>query len=213
MYAYTDRSEPRDVMDYQAIFARIRTTVDARAYMTPAASVDPAQRHTLEAIQGALRRPEFDISRIRADIRADHASGAIDRVMMLSALHVVACHPRVADWEEAARLVGEQEFAALELGGPRLQGNLASVDRHRGVLAFLRGHYDVALDYFARALERQRSSENLQNILCTLIRLGDESDARELLNRIRGGFPVDLVHSLDHAILNDPDLALLRDED
>jgi tetratricopeptide (TPR) repeat protein len=109
--------------------------------------------------------------------------------------------------------VGEQEFAALELGGPRLQDNLASVDRHRGVLAFLRGHYEVALDYFARALERQRSSENLQNILCTLIRLGDEGDARDLLNRIRGAFPVDLVLALEHAIQHDPDLALLREED
>ena len=133
--------------------------------------------------------------------------------MMLSALHVVACHPRVADWEEAARLVGEQEFAALELGGPRLQDNLASVDRHRGVLAFLRGHYDVALDYFARALERQRSPENLQNVLCTLIRLGDEDDARDLLTRVRAAFPQDIVTALNHSIENDPDLALLRGED
>ena len=200
-------------MDYQAIFARIRKTVDTRAYMTPAAHVDPSQRQAMTEIQTAIQAEDFDAARVRAQIAGTFQADRIDRVMMLSALHVVACHPRVADWEEAARLVGEQEFAALELGGPRLQDNLASVDRHRGVLAFLRGHYEVALDYFARALERQRSSENLQNILCTLVRLGDEDDARELLNRVRGAFPVELVSQLEHAIRHDPDLALLRDED
>lgn len=199
-------------MDYAAIFARIRTTVDNRAYFTPAVAVEPGQRRAMETIQDALTG-DFDVDQVRLQIARMHEAGTIDRVMMLSALHVVACHPRVADWEEAARLVGEQEFAALELGGPRLQDNLASVDRHRGVLAFLRGHYDVALDYFARALERQRSAENLQNILCTLVRLGDEDDALELLERVRAAFPRPLVQTLEHAIDNDPDLALLRKED
>ena len=199
-------------MDYAAIFARIRQTVDNRAYMTPAASVEPSQRRAMQEVQQLLSG-QFDVEYVRDQILGMHQSGRIDRVMMLSALHVVACHPRVADWEEAARLVGEQEFAALEQGGPRLQDNLASVDRHRGVLAFLRGHYDVALDYFARALERQRSSENLQNVLCTLIRLGDEEDARDLLIRVRAAFPRDIVESLNTAITNDPDLALLREED
>ena len=200
-------------MDYQAIFARIRNTVDTRAYFTPAGQVDPAQRRAMVEIQELIQSSTFDASIARQAIQRAFEAGRIDRVLMLSALHVVACHPSVADWEEAARLVGAQEFAALELGGPRLGDNLASVDRHRGVLAFLRGHYEVALDYFARALERQRSSENLQNILCTLIRLGDEQDARELLGRVRGVFPHELVQQLDHAILHDPDLALLRDED
>jgi len=200
-------------MDYQAIFARIRQTVDDRAYFTPAAHVDPAQRGAMQAIQAMIQSPDFDPASARATIEAAHRGGKIDRVMMLSALHVVACHPRVGDWEEAARLVGEQEYVVLELGGPRLQDNLASVDRHRGVLAFLIGNYEVALDYFARALERQRSAENLQNILCTLVRLGDEADARDLLNRVRAGFPTDLVAQLDQAVLVDPDLALLRDED
>ena len=200
-------------MDYQAIYARIRKTVDTRAYFTPAVHVDPAQRQAMTDIQRAIQSADFEAVGVRQLIVDTHSSGRIDRVMMLSALHVVACHPQVADWEEAARLVGEQEFAALELGGPRLQDNLASVDRHRGVLAFLRGHYEVALDYFARALERQRSSENLQNILCTLVRLGDEQDARELLGRVRDAFPEELVHQLEPAILNAPDLALLRDED
>jgi len=187
-------------------------TVDAEAYFTPTAHIDPMQRKAVSEVRAMLREAHFDADVVRRAVRQRHAEGRMDRVIMLSALHVVACHPRVADWEEAARLVGEQEFAALELGGPRLQDNLASVDRHRGVIAYLRGHFAVALDYFARALERQRSAENLSNILCTLIRLGEEGEAWQLLGQIRRSFPAPLVADVERAIQSDPDLALLRTE-
>ena len=199
-------------MDYQAIFQRIRQSVDERAYFTPAHQVDTSQRAALESVQATLSDPDFAPETVRQQIVQAHRSGLLDRVNMLSALAVLACHPRVADWEEAARLVGEQEFAALELGGPRLHDNLASVDRHRGVLAYLRGHYEVALDYFSRALERQRSSENLGNILCTLLRLGEEQEASGLLEQVRSSLPRPLVAELNHSIEHDPDLALLRTE-
>lgn len=199
-------------MDYRSIYERICSTVETRAYLTPVQSVDGRQRTEMQRIQQQIQASNFEPDPVRSAIHEAYRDGRIDRVLMLSALHVVACHPSVADWSEAARLVGEQELAALDLGGPRLQANLASVERHRGVLAFLRGHYEVALDYFARALERQRSSENLQNILCTLIRLGDEEDARTLLVQIRGAFPSHLVEEINHLIELDPDLALLREE-
>ncbi len=199
-------------MDYQAIYARILQTVDQRAYLTPTMQVDAAQRASMQEIERTLQTADFDPHTARETAARYFREGRIDRVMMLSALHVIACHPRVADWEEAARLVGEQEYAALEMGGPRLQDNLASVDRHRGVLAFLRGHYGVALDYFSRTLERQRSAENLQNILCTLLKLGEEEEATALLSQIRRSFPPELVDEIDRAIETDPDLALLRSE-
>lgn len=199
-------------MDYQALFARILQTVDERSYFTPALAVDERQRDAMHRIEQALSRADFDAGGVRGLIRRFHEEGRIDKVLALSALHVVACHPKVADWEEAARLVGEQEFAALELGGPNLQANLASVERHRGVLAFLRGHYEVALEYFTRALERQRTAENLGNVLASLLRLGEEDEAAELLAQIRTSFPVPLVAELERAIVTDPDLALLRTE-
>jgi len=199
-------------MDYQAIYARILQTVDQRAYLTPSVNVDRAQRSSMEELERVIQSPQFDAEQAREQVARYFREGRIDRVMMLSALHVIACHPRVADWEEAARLVGEQEFAALEMGGPRLQDNLASVDRHRGVLAYLRGHYEVALDYFSRSLERQRSAENLQNILCTLLKLDEEAEAVALLMQIRRSFPSDLVEEIDHLVQTDPDLALLRSE-
>jgi len=198
-------------MDYASIFQRILQTVDQAAYFTPVEHVDVRHREGVRAVREAMAA-DFDADDVRALIEGLHAAGKLDRVMRLSALHVVAAHPKVADWEEAARLVGEQEFASLELGGPRLAANLASVDRHRGVLAFLRGHYDVALDYFARALERERSAENLTNILCTLLRLGDEAEARELLTSIRTSFPAELAQQVDRSVSLDPDLALLRSE-
>jgi hypothetical protein len=199
-------------MDYQALFARILHTVDTAAYQTPVSQVEGPQREALSEVERLLHGPGFDANRARTTIRRLFTEGRIDRVKMLSALHVVACHPSVADWEEAARLVGEQEYAALELGGPHLEGNLASVDRHRGVLAFLRGHHAVALEYFTRSLERERSAENLGNVLATLLRMGDESEARDLLDQVRGGFPPAIVADLDRNIARDPDLALLRSE-
>lgn len=200
-------------LDFQALIDRITHVVDQRAYFTPSSHVDGPQRAVLASVERQLSRDDFDPEEVREYLRAQHAAGNIDKVKMLSALHVVACHPKVADWEEAARLVGEQELAALELGGPNLEANLASVDRHRGVLAFLRRHYEVALDYFARALERQRTAENFTNVLATLLRLGEEDEAVGLLRQARRTFPPNFVAEIDRTIQTDPDLALLRSEE
>lgn len=199
-------------MDFQQLFARVLDTVDAEAYAFPVESVSAEQRAAVEAIRDAIADTAVEPAAVRALIDRLAERGHIDAVLRLSSLHVLACHPRVADYEEAARLVGEQEFAALELGGPDLQANLASVDRHRGVLAFLKGHHDVALDYFARALERQRTAENVGNILCTMCAMGELDEARTLLQQVRDAFPRPIIDDLDLAIQRDPDLAPLRSE-
>ncbi len=200
-------------MDLEALFDRILSAVDEQAYLTPSHHVDPEQQRAMAEIAGIIQADDFEPEMARAFIRRLHRQGLIDRVMMLSALHVVAAHPSVADWAEAARLAGEQEQAAMEQGGPRLQTNLASVDRHRGVVAFLQGHFEIALDYFSRAFERQHSAENLGNVLCCLTALNELEDARDLLRRVRASFPTTLVSELDDRILRDPDLAILRDQE
>jgi tetratricopeptide (TPR) repeat protein len=197
-------------MDLESLFDRLLQAVDEHAYLTPSDHVDPSQRRALDEIAAALQVPGFRAEQVRALIRRMHERGRIDRVMMYSALHVVAAHPAVADWAEAARLAGEQEQAALEQGGPALQANLASVERHRGVVAFLQGHHEVALDYFSRAFERQHSAENLGNVLCCLLALGEHEDARDLFARVRRSFPTELVHALQDRVQQDPDLAILR---
>ncbi len=197
-------------MDHRKLFERILSSVDTEAYLPLADAVDPSQRAAMEQIQHALQAIDLDADHARSLVHQLHASGKIDAVMQHSALHVIAAHPRVKDYAGAARHVAEQEFAALELGGPKLDDNLASVDRHRGVLAFLMGRYEVALDYFSRAFERQRSAGNLANVLATLIRLGDEAEASDLLDQVRGSFPERLVDQIDDMIEKDPDLALLR---
>jgi len=199
-------------MDYRLLLDRIYQSVDSQAYFTPIGSAPPAQRDAMNELAQALSQPDFDADNVRALARRIHGAGRIDRIRYLSALHVIEAHPRVANWAEAARLAGEQEMAALEQGGPELQHNLAAVDRHRGVLAFMRNQYEVALDYFSRALERERSSENLQNVLCTLLRLGEEEDAQNLLGMIRRSYPAEIVENLNSSIARDPDLALLREE-
>ena len=197
-------------MDYQALIDRITRVVDQQAYFTPASHVDAEQRPVLETAGRKMASADFRADEIRSWLRAEHAEGRLDRLHLLSALHVVACHPKVGDWEEAARLAGEQELVALELGGPNLAAHLASVDRHRGVLAFLRHHHEVALDYFARALERQRTAENFTNVLAALLRLGEEAEARFLLRQARRSFPAELVSEVEHNVDTDPDLSLLR---
>ncbi len=199
-------------MDYAALIDRIMCEVDADAYLPYADAVDPAQQQAMSEIEHVLSQPDFDPDRARSLVHGLHAGGRIDRVHKLSALHVIAASPKIADYDEAARLVAAQEQAAIELGGPRLQANLASVERHRGVLAFVQERYDVALDYFSRAFERQHSAGNLSNVLATLIRLGDIAEARDLLSQVRSSLPQPLVYDLERIIAADPDLALLQAE-
>ncbi|MCO4744920.1 MAG: hypothetical protein KC912_09025 [Proteobacteria bacterium] len=197
-------------MDYQAILARILQQVDEKAYLTPSSHLPEEHREAMAEVETMLQDPGFEPTEVRAVVRRMYKDGRIDRVLQLSALHVVAASPKVQDWAEAARLVGEQEFAALEQGGPHLDANLASVERHRGVLAYLRGHYETALDYFTRSLERQRTAENFGNVLCSLVRVGEVDHATALLEQIRGSLPPEIVKDLDRMVACDPDLATLR---
>lgn len=197
-------------MDYDALFDRILGQVDQAAYMALADVVDPDQRGAMLEVEAHLRDSSTPATETEALIKRFHKDGLIDRVHMMSALHVLAASPKVGDFQLAAQYVAEQEMAALAQGGPRLAANLASVDRHRGVIAFMQGHFAVALDYFSRAFERQHTAGNLSNVLATLVRLGDLQEAKDLLHQIRTALPSDLVQQLDHMIQKDPDLALLR---
>lgn len=197
-------------MNYEELFSRILKRVDSDAYLASTEAIDARQQAAIAEIEASRRDPSQSADQVRALIRRLHADGRIDQVLMYSALHVLAASPKVKDYAEAAAMAAAQEMAALQLGGPRLQHNLASVERHRGVLAFLSSRYDVALDYFSRAFEREHSATNLSNVLATLLRLGDVADAEDLLRQVRSSFPAAMVAELDGMIAADPDLALLR---
>jgi len=199
-------------VDYEALLDRILRTVDQEAYLPLADAVPEEQQAALDELGRALQQPDLDAGALRARAHRLHALGRIDTVNLYSALHVIAAHPRVGDLAEAASMVAAQELAAMDEGGPRLQANLASVERHRGVIAFQKGNTDIALDYFSRAFERQRSAGNLANVLACLLRLGDEDEAQDLLRQVRSAFPSALVAALDDMIQRDPDLSLLRTE-
>jgi hypothetical protein len=70
----------------------------------------------------------------------------------------------------------------------------------------------VALDYFTRALERQRTAENLGNVLCSLLSLGDREEAESILGQVRQSLSRSVVSELEQRIDQDPDLAGLRME-
>jgi tetratricopeptide (TPR) repeat protein len=199
-------------VDYNALFDRILGQVDQAAYMPLADAVDPEQHPAMKQIEAMIRDPAAGAADTERLIRRLHADGRIDRVHMLSAQHVLAASPKVGDFDAAAKHAAEQEMAAMAQGGPRLSANLASVDRHRGVIAFLQGHFGVALDYFSRAFERQHSAGNLSNVLACLLRLGDIDEARDLLQQVRSSLSSQLVADLNERINTDPDLALLRME-
>ena len=79
-------------------------------------------------------------------------------------------------------------------------------------MALLQAQYELALDYFSRAFERQHTGENLGNVLCTLIRLGDVPEAQDLLDRVQSSFPLGMVREINDRIRRDPDLSLLNTE-
>jgi tetratricopeptide (TPR) repeat protein len=199
-------------VNYEALFERILQRVDKDSYLASIRPLDPEQRVALQEIEQARCDPSVPAPIVRALIERCHTEGRLDRPLYYSALHVLAASPKVGDYDEAARLAAAQEMASLQLGGSRQQANLASVERHRGVLAFLQCHYDVALDYFSRAFEREHNAMNLSNVLATLLRLGDEDEAVALLRQVRAALPAALVGELGRLIELDPDLALLRSE-
>jgi tetratricopeptide (TPR) repeat protein len=200
-------------VNYEELVQRILHRVDEQAYHAEHVDLDEDQLAPINEALRALRDPSQGPNVARAMAHRFLELGVVDPVNALSLLHVIAASPQVADYSAAARLVAEQETAALTQGGPRLQKNLASVERHRGVLAFKMGRYEIALDYFSRAFERQHIAGNLANVLCTLIRLGEVSDARDLRDQVFGAFPAPFIRELRRLIQLDPDLALLRKED
>jgi tetratricopeptide (TPR) repeat protein len=197
---------------YEALYERILRKVDSQAYLPWFDQVEPVQRAAASELDKMLQTPGFEPQAARALARRLHDEGRIDKVVLHSTLHVIAASPHIRDYEEAHRQVAAQELAALQLGGPRKAANLASVDRHRGVLAFLMAEYEVALEYFSRAFERQRSAGNLSNVLAVLLRLGDIDEARDLFRQVRATLPARLVSDLERIVSLDPDLALLRAE-
>jgi len=201
----------RSIVNYQSILDRIRSAVSGSAYLVPTGHLDPEHRHLLRGLASSLEDPDFDAPAARDQVEAWYQEGRIDRPLKYSALGVIAASPGVDDLRGATELASLQELAALDLGGAALDARLASVERHRGVIAFRMGRFEIALESFVRAMERERTAENLGNVLSTLIRLGESSEARALLGRIRRAFPAEIRDGVEAVIRRDDDLRALRE--
>lgn len=189
------------------LIGRVKRAVERRSYLVPVERQHPSLRAPMAEIAAMLRSPDAERWQIDARIDALRVSGALDEATAWSVRGVVAAHPRFADYLDALRCAALQEQAALSAGGDDLRARLAAVDRHRGVVAFLMDRPQVALEQFTLALERERSAENLANVLCALVRLGDLDAARELLSDVRRAFPADIREGVEWAVANDADLA------
>jgi len=200
-------------VDVRRILNRIRETVRQGPYLVPLGAAVGAQREVLKPVVRAISDPASDPDEIRQRIHQLHAAGRIDRVMMLSSLGVLAASPLVRDYAEAARLAGQQELVALDVEGELRVRYLASADRHRGVLAYLLGYYGIALDWFAQALAREPTAENIGNVMAAMIRLGRVDEAIELRERVARTFPSEVVQALEGRVAEDDDLVRLRELD
>lgn len=196
-------------MPVSAILERLHAAVGrGGAYLVTTSRLPEADRDGAAEIATCLRT-EGAVS-ARARVAALFAEGRIDAVTRLSALHVIAASPGVRDFAEASRLADQQEYVALQAGGPMLTSRLASADRHRGVVAFLMGRPEIALEWFTRALERERTPENLCNVLAALLACGDEQEARELHGTVRARFPSAFAEEVERTVEEDADLTPLR---
>jgi tetratricopeptide (TPR) repeat protein len=197
-------------MDYDHILARIRATLDDGSYLTPIARVLEDDRAALEEVGRLLHDEDVEAHVVRCRIQQLHGAGRLTRTTKLSALGVLAASPKVRDFAEAARLAGQQEFVALEEGGDLRDARLASADRHRGVLAFLMGRPEVALDWFSHAFHREATAENLGNILAAMLRLQEADAAIELVRKAACQLSPEQFEALGQRIETDDDLAALR---
>ncbi len=189
---------------------RIEEALARPCYLVPTKQVAGQYREALDQLARWMVQPDFDGELAVNRIRSWAEEGVLDAERMWSALSVVCTHPRVRDYREASRCIALQESAALDKGGRDLEAALASVERHRGVLAFCMGRPEVALECFVRALERERSSENLANVMAALCRTGEQAQAIGLLEHVRETFSEELVAELEGFIAVDEDLAGLR---
>ncbi len=199
-------------MDFDQLLGRVLGRIEGEAFVMPAEGIEDAdERRLVEEILNRLRPDGFDVEAVRADVRrladTDRISARREAILRLT----IAGHPAVNDLREMARQVGVEEFEVLREGGPKLERRLAVVAHHRAVLAWLLDRFEVALDLETRSVEAAPSSDSLANILAILLRLGEEERARDLLARLRPGFPTSIVDQVDDLIQRDPDLALLRD--
>ena len=190
--------------------ARIRRAIGEPSYLVPTDGVASRYRDRLSELATWMATPDFDGEVARRRVQDWRERGLLDDEHTWSALAVIYTHPRVRNFREAARCIALQESAAMAASGEHLAAALGSVERHRGVLAWSMGHVEVALDCFVAALERERTAENLGNVMAALVRLDELEQAQELLDDARRGFPAALVEDLERRVASDEDLAPLR---
>lgn len=202
-------SSPQMAHIHGRILERVRKLLAQRSYIgTPSEpGPDPEASAALErASFGGVTSP----SEVRAQVEELYAQGRIGALSRLEWLIVVASRPDVRDWPEAMRLLGELERLTWDMDDERRTQNLAAIARHRGVVAYLEGHYAVALEYFLDAVNKAPTLPNLHNAICVTLKLSGEEEARGLYSYIQSVIPEEAAQALAERVNRDPDLFPLR---
>ena len=129
------------------------------SYLIPLDRQDPALRGPIAEVACMLLSPDVQRSQIDARIDAMRVSRVLDDACAWSLRGLVAAHPRFGDYCDALRCAALQELAALSAGGQSLRTRLASVERLRGVVAFLMDRPGVALEQIFRASLQLKCSD------------------------------------------------------
>lgn len=187
---------------------RLRLRRDRRADLT---FVRDHGKHpgSAEALLALYRSDPFDATALMARAGELHSAKLLSEQAHLEWSFKAAAHPASQRWAEAERLLDQLEQLAEAQNEPVRARDLAAVERHRSWIAYQRRENTRALMHSIRAYELDGWVTDLHNILCVLVRLGEDATARALLadaERSLDPSELEQLHTLGAA---DPDLATL----
>lgn len=204
-------------MSAAGIVEDILLHLQTAAFFASEARVPTEQAEGCASIAHAHRQigMKEDALEVRKLIESLYDEAKIDYIRRLSSHASVSNDPKVKDFDASERYTTEMERAVREVGGPRLGIDLSAVERHRGVRSYQMKKYAKALEHFDRSLGYHLTGENIANVLCTLLRMGEVKEARLILRSVRdeverGGRAKTVVAELNEYVQKDPDLLVLR---
>lgn len=186
---------------------RLRVRRDVRSDCTIVRSPGPNPEAAAELL-ALYRTTPFDANALVERVGALSAQGALSAWAQTEWLYKAAAHPEAQRLDEAERLLDQLENLANASDEERRPRALAVIERHRSWIAYQRRDNTGALEHSIRAYELEAWVADLHNVLCVLVRLGEDATARRLLaDAERTLDPAELqqLHALGAA---DPDLSI-----
>lgn len=188
------------------VLRNLRVRQDLRSDQTILRDLGPHPEVAQELLALHKAKP-FDPVLLLAVAKARYLEGRLMAVTWAEWRYKVAAHPEVQRLDDAERALQEMEQLAEEQGERIRARTLGAVARHRSWIAYQQRDNARALEQAVFAYELDGWVTDLHNILCILVRLGEDEAARALLADARSTLSeadLTLLHSL---AAKDPDLS------